>query len=56
MSDAPGCDAPIGIMDSGFGGLTVARAVIDQLPGEDVIFLGDSARAPYGPLPVGQVR
>jgi len=48
--------APIGIFDSGFGGLTVARAVIDQVPGEDVIYVGDSARAPYGELPVAQVR
>jgi len=48
--------APIGIFDSGFGGLTVARAVIDQVPGENVIYVGDSARAPYGELPVAQVR
>lgn len=47
---------PIGIFDSGFGGLTVARAVWDQLPGEDVIYLGDTARAPYGPLPISEVR
>ncbi|MFW6598618.1 glutamate racemase [Propionibacteriaceae bacterium Y2011] len=52
----PGTSAPIGIFDSGFGGLTVARAVIDQLPGEDVVYVGDSARAPYGEQPVGQVR
>ena len=38
-------EAPIGIFDSGFGGLTVARAVIDQLPHEDIIYLGDTARA-----------
>ncbi|MDN5570386.1 MAG: glutamate racemase [Propionibacteriaceae bacterium] len=49
-------DAPIGIFDSGFGGLTVARAVWDQLPAEDTIYLGDTARAPYGPLPISQVR
>lgn len=49
-------DAPIGIFDSGFGGLTVARAVWDQLPAEDVIYLGDTARAPYGPLPISEVR
>lgn len=48
--------APIGIFDSGFGGLTVARAVWDQLPAEDTIYLGDTARAPYGPLPISQVR
>jgi len=49
-------DAPIGIFDSGFGGLTVARAVIDQLPHEPVLYLGDTARQPYGPKPIGQVR
>ena len=49
-------DAPIGIFDSGFGGLTVARAVLDQLPHEPVLYLGDTARQPYGPLPIGEVR
>lgn len=49
-------DAPIGIMDSGFGGLTVARGVMDQLPHEAVLYLGDTARQPYGPLPIAAVR
>ena len=49
-------DSPIGIFDSGFGGLTVARAVIDQLPHEAVLYLGDTARQPYGPKPLGEVR
>ena len=49
-------EAPIGIFDSGFGGLTVARAVIDQLPHEDVVYLGDTARAPYGEQPIASVR
>ena len=49
-------DAPIGIFDSGFGGLTVARSVIDQLPHESVRYLGDTARQPYGPKPIGEVR
>jgi glutamate racemase len=49
-------DAPIGIFDSGFGGLTVARAVIDQLPHESVLYLGDTARQPYGPRPISEVR
>ena len=49
-------DAPIGIFDSGYGGLTVARAVIDQLPHESVVYLGDTARQPYGPKPLGEVR
>ena len=49
-------DAPIGIFDSGFGGLTVARSVIDQLPHESVHYLGDTARQPYGPKPIAEVR
>ncbi|NHN55734.1 glutamate racemase [Calidifontibacter sp. DB0510] len=49
-------DAPIGIFDSGYGGLTVARAVLDQLPHESVAYLGDTARAPYGPRPIAETR
>ncbi len=49
-------DAPIGIFDSGYGGLTVARAVLDQLPHESVAYLGDTARQPYGPRPIAEVR
>jgi glutamate racemase len=49
-------DAPIGIFDSGFGGLTVVRAVLDQLPHEPVLYLGDTARQPYGPRPIREVR
>lgn len=49
-------DAPIGIFDSGFGGLTVVRAVLDQLPHEPVLYLGDTARQPYGPKPISEVR
>ena len=52
----PVSGAPIGIFDSGFGGLTVARSVIDQLPHESVVYLGDTARQPYGPKPIGEVR
>ena len=55
MTDAVN-DAPIGIFDSGFGGLTVARAVMDLLPNESVIYLGDTARQPYGPKPISEVR
>lgn len=40
--------SPIGIFDSGIGGLTVAKAVMDALPNEDIIYFGDSARVPYG--------
>ncbi len=51
-----GKDRPIGLFDSGVGGLTVARAVIDILPHEDVIYFGDTARCPYGPRPAQEVR
>ena len=56
LCPAPPLDAPIGIFDSGFGGLTVARSVIDQLPHESLVYLGDTARQPYGPKPIGEVR
>ena len=49
-------DAPIGIFDSGVGGLTVARAVLDQLPHEPILYVGDTARGPYGPRPIAEVR
>jgi glutamate racemase len=49
-------DAPIGIFDSGVGGLTVARAILDQLPNESTLYIGDTARGPYGPRPLAQVR
>ncbi len=47
---------PIGIFDSGVGGLTVARAIVDLMPHENVIYLGDSARGPYGDLDLDLVR
>jgi glutamate racemase len=49
-------DAPIGIFDSGVGGLTVARAVLDQWPNEPLLYDGDTARGPYGGLPIAEVR
>lgn len=49
-------DRPIGMFDSGFGGLTVARALIDLLPEEDLVYFGDTARYPYGPRPLDEVR
>jgi glutamate racemase len=49
-------DAPIGIFDSGVGGLTVARAVSAQLPRESILYIGDTARSPYGPKPIADVR
>ena len=47
---------PLGVFDSGFGGLTVARAIIDLLAAEHVVYLGDTARYPYGPRPLDEVR
>ena len=49
-------DAPIGIFDSGVGGLTVARAILDQLPNESVLYIGDTLNSPYGPKPLAEVR
>ncbi len=49
-------DAPIGIFDSGIGGLTVARAIYERLPGESTIYFGDTARVPYGPKSPETVR
>ncbi len=49
-------DRPIGMFDSGFGGLTVARAMIDLLPAEDLVYVGDTGRYPYGPRPLEEVR
>jgi glutamate racemase len=48
--------APIGIFDSGVGGLTVARSIIDQLPHESIIYLGDTANSPYGTKSIPEVR
>ncbi|WP_068921698.1 glutamate racemase [Planobispora rosea] len=48
--------ASIGIFDSGVGGLTVARAIIDQLPSESIFYVADTARQPYGPKSIAQVR
>src|SRR6058998_3208217 len=67
-SDVPGRDrdqragaaavnpAPLGVFDSGIGGLTVARAVFERLPHESVIYFGDTARVPYGPKSPDTVR
>lgn len=49
-------DQPIGVFDSGVGGLTVARAIRDLLPNESMIYVGDTARTPYGPRPIAEVR
>jgi glutamate racemase len=49
-------DAPIGIFDSGLGGLTVARALLRRLPYESIVYVGDTARVPYGPKSPDTVR
>ncbi|MDN4472928.1 glutamate racemase [Demequina zhanjiangensis] len=49
-------DAPIGVFDSGVGGLTVARAIMDMLPHESLHYVGDTKFGPYGPLPIQEVR
>jgi glutamate racemase len=54
-TDAP-TDAPIGVFDSGVGGLTVSRAIIDQLPRESILYVGDTEHMPYGPKPIAEVR
>ena len=62
LSDAPSARpavsaaAPIGIFDSGVGGLTVARSLIDLMPHESVLYVGDTQNSPYGPLPIAEVR
>ncbi|HJR16943.1 MAG TPA: glutamate racemase [Gemmatimonadales bacterium] len=48
--------SPIGIFDSGIGGLTVARAIYERLPHESTIYFGDTARVPYGPKSPDTVR
>lgn len=47
---------PIGVIDSGVGGLTVAKEIMRQLPNEQIIYLGDTARCPYGPRTADEVR
>jgi glutamate racemase len=47
---------PIGVFDSGVGGLTVARAILDLLPAEPLVYIGDTARFPYGPRPIEEIR
>ncbi|MCZ7530489.1 MAG: glutamate racemase [Acidimicrobiia bacterium] len=53
---APEPTGPIGVFDSGLGGLTVLRALLDLLPGEEVHYVGDTARFPYGSKPAEEVR
>ncbi|MGJ7920507.1 glutamate racemase [Neobacillus sp. LXY-4] len=49
-------NTPIGIIDSGVGGLTVAKEIMRQLPYEEIVYLGDTARCPYGPRPSEEVQ
>lgn len=49
-------NAPIGVIDSGVGGLTVAKEIMKLLPNEEIIYIGDTARCPYGPRQKKEVR
>lgn len=49
-------DAPIGVFDSGLGGLSIAREIRRRLPDEDVVYLADSAHTPYGGRPLDEIR
>jgi glutamate racemase len=51
-----GDSRPIGVFDSGVGGLTVARAILDLLPNEELVYVGDTAHFPYGPKPLDEIR
>jgi glutamate racemase len=48
-------ERPIGVFDSGLGGLTVVRSLLDLLPDEDLVYFGDTGRFPYGPKPAHDV-
>ncbi len=56
MSASTDRSAPIGVFDSGLGGLTVAHAIMRQLPAENLVYFGDTARVPYGPKSPDTVR
>lgn len=56
LSQKVSSDSPIGMFDSGFGGLTVARALIDLMPQENLVYIGDTGRYPYGNKPADDVR
>ncbi|NDH46047.1 MAG: glutamate racemase, partial [Actinobacteria bacterium] len=49
-------EQPIGVFDSGFGGLTVVRSLIDLMPNESLVYIGDTGRYPYGNKPASEVR
>ena len=52
----PDSNSPVGIFDSGVGGLSVLRAIRAQMPEESVIYFGDQGHIPYGPRPMDQIR
>ena len=56
LNETLNASAPIGVFDSGVGGLTVARAIRDLLPHESLIYVADTAHTPYGPRPIAEVR
>ena len=56
VSAGAAASAPIGVFDSGIGGLTVVRELMRQLPNESIIYFGDTARVPYGPKSPETVR
>ena len=53
-NDVKAC--PIGVFDSGVGGFTVVREIMDVLPGESILYFGDTLRCPYGPRPLEEIR
>ncbi len=55
-AETPFDQRPIGVFDSGYGGLTVMREIMASLPHENIIYVGDSARCPYGPRSLDEVR
>ncbi|MCJ7695825.1 MAG: glutamate racemase [Anaerolineaceae bacterium] len=56
MDDQSGSRKPLGIFDSGVGGLSVLRAIRHELPNEDLLYFGDQAHVPYGPRSLSEVR
>jgi len=56
VDDDTARNAPIGIFDSGVGGLAVLAEIRRQMPGEDVVYYADTAHFPYGPKPASEIR
>ena len=56
QESGPGSAAPIGVFDSGIGGLTILKALRDRMPGENLVYFGDLARSPYGTKSTDTVR